>query len=92
MKLLLDECIPQPLKKAFPTCVVETVASMGWAGKKDKELLVLASEIFDAFITVDQNLRYQQNLQHFNISIIVLSAKTNHVKDLLPLADKANKY
>jgi len=92
MKLLLDECIPQPLKKMFPNCEIETVASMQWSGKKDGELLALASVDFDIFITVDQNLRYQQNLQNFNIAIIILSAKTNKLKDLQPLADKANQY
>jgi hypothetical protein len=35
---------------------------MGWPGKKNGELLDLAENEFDALITLDTNLRYQQNL------------------------------
>jgi hypothetical protein len=35
---------------------------MGWAGIQNAELLRRAEELFDVFITADQNLRYQQQL------------------------------
>lgn len=33
----------------------------GWSGIKNGKLLALAAARFDAFITVDKNLPYQQN-------------------------------
>jgi hypothetical protein len=41
---------------------------------------------FDVFLTVDQGLEYQQNLTTRKIGIIILLAKSNRLKDLLPLA------
>ena len=52
---------------------------------KNGELLALASGRFDAFVTVDRNLSFQQNMQALPIAVIVLHAKTNRLADLLPL-------
>lgn len=40
---------------------------------------------FDVFLTVDQGVEYQQNLLGLNLAIVVMVAKTNDIKDLLPL-------
>jgi hypothetical protein len=40
---------------------------------------------FDVFLTVDQNLKYQQNLSTFRIAIILLVARNNRLQTLLPL-------
>jgi len=59
---------------------------MGWSGKKNGELLTLmAQQAFEIFLTVDQNLRFQQNLSGAGVGIIVLVAATNRLADLLPL-------
>ena len=58
---------------------------MGWSAIKNGELLELASKRFDAFVTVDRNLAFQQNVQSLSIAVIVLHAKTNRLADLLPL-------
>jgi len=58
---------------------------MGWSAVKNGELLSLASEHFDAFVTVDGNLPFQQNPSGLGIAIIVLEARTNRLDDLLPL-------
>jgi len=58
---------------------------MGWSAIKNGELLELASERFDAFVTVDRNLAFQQNVRSLLIAVIVLHAKTNRLADLLPL-------
>jgi hypothetical protein len=58
---------------------------MGWAAIKNGELLALASERFDVFVTVDRNLAHQQNIRALPIAIIALHAKTNRLADLLPL-------
>jgi hypothetical protein len=58
---------------------------MGWAAIKNGELLALASERFDVFVTVDRNLSSQQNTRALRIAVFVLHAKTNRLVDLLPL-------
>jgi hypothetical protein len=59
---------------------------MGWSGKKNGELLqLMAQQAFEAFVTVDQNLRFQQNLAGAGVGIIVLVAPANRLADLVPL-------
>lgn len=58
---------------------------MGWTAIKNGELLALASGEFDAFVTVDQNLPFQQNLPALTLAVLVLRAKTNRLIDLRPL-------
>lgn len=88
MKILLDECIDRRLAREFIGYEIETVPQMGWAGIKDRELLVLAAVVFDVFITADRNLSFQQNLSQFNLSLIVLQAQSNRLADLKPLVPK----
>ncbi len=85
MKILLDECLPKKLKKDFINHEVNTVPEMGWAGKKNGELLLLAENHFDIFITTDQNLQYQQNLKDKDISIFVLKARDSRYETLKSL-------
>jgi hypothetical protein len=47
--------------------------------------LALAAERFDAFITVDKNLPYQQNTSTLPVSVFVLDALSNELPYLLPL-------
>jgi hypothetical protein len=58
---------------------------MGWSGVKNGELLRLAAAGFDAFITVDKNLPYQQNVEALPIAVVVLLAPSNELHVLLPL-------
>ncbi len=58
---------------------------MGWATIKNGELLALAAGQFDAFVTVDRNLAFQQHLPQFPVAVIVLRAFTNRLVDLRPL-------
>ena len=53
--------------------------------EKNGELLYLANTEFDAFLTADQNLEYQQDLRELDIPIVVLVARTNRLDDLRPL-------
>jgi hypothetical protein len=88
MKLLLDESIPRRLKGELSPHEVTTVPERGWAGKKNGELITLASGLFDVFIIVDQGLEYQQNLSNVEIAVVVLRARTNRFSDLKPLVPK----
>ena len=55
MRVLLDECVPRPLRMEFHPQVVRTVGEMGWAGVKNGALLELASAHFDVLFTVDRD-------------------------------------
>ncbi len=58
---------------------------MGWSGVQNGKLLALAAHDFDALITVDKNLPYQQNLTSLPVAVIVLDAVSNELPALLPL-------
>jgi hypothetical protein len=86
MRILLDECVPRPLKRELADCEIRTVVEMGWSGKKNGELLRLMSqEGFTILLTTDQNLRYQQNLEQAEVAVVVLVARSNRLPDLVPL-------
>ena len=61
---------------------------MGWGGIRNGELLARAASEFDAVISVDKNLQYQQNLGTLPIAVVVLDAKSNELPYLLPLIPK----
>ena len=85
MRILIDECVDWRLSRDIVGHDVKTARQMGWASIKNGELLALAAQQFDAFITVDRNLSFQQNVVAFPIAIIVLRARTNRLADLRPL-------
>lgn len=86
MRVLLDECMPRGFKKDLRGHECMTASEAGLSGKKNGELLRASSGRFDALVTVDRNLRYQQNLATFPFGVIVLMAHGNRLEDLLPLA------
>jgi hypothetical protein len=86
MRILLDECVPRPLKRELADYEIRTVVEMGWSGKKNGELLRLMNqEGFTILLTTDQNLRYQQNLEQAGVAVVVLVARSNRLPDLVPL-------
>ncbi len=86
MKLLLDENLPVKLVHSFSDLhEVSTVKDEGWSGKKNGELLqLLVDSGFDALITVDKNIRYQQHLESFDVSVFILDAQDTKLSTLIP--------
>ena len=85
MKLLLDENIDVRFKFCFDDSAHEvlTIRDMNWNGIKNGKLLKLAAEHdFDAFICVDKNLPYQQNLIKLALPIIVIDVHKNVLSSL----------
>ena len=85
MKLLFDECVSRLFKLRFTANGHEcfTVPEVGLAGKKNGELLTLAEGEFDVFVTIDKNIRYQQNLSGRKIAILIIRATSSEIDDLL---------
>ena len=73
MKILLDECVPWPMRQFLAGHECSTAQQHGWGGIKNGDLLRLAEKEFNLFITSDQNIRYQQNLAGRQIAILELS-------------------
>ena len=88
MRVLLDECLPRRLKRELVGHDARTAPEMGWASKRNGELLALAARDFDVFLTADRNLSYQQDVSAFNIAVVVLVAQSNRIDDLRPLAPR----
>jgi len=73
LKILFDQGVPVPLRRHLGTHNVETAHERGWSLLKNGELIAAAeAEGFEVFITTDQNLKYQQNLEDRRIAILVL--------------------
>ena len=73
MKILMDECVPWPMRRLLPGHPCSSVQAQGWSGIRNSALLQRAEAEFDLFITSDQNIRYQQNLAGRRIAILELS-------------------
>ncbi|TSD67809.1 hypothetical protein FFF34_010605 [Inquilinus sp. KBS0705] len=93
MKLLLDENLPKKLKLDFPDHEIYTVGDKGWNGIKNGELLkLLIKEEFDALLTFDKNLQYQQNFKKYTVNVFVLTATINTYAELSKLSPKVKEY
>ena len=76
-RILIDECLPQALRKHFPDDDAVTVAYAGFAGLKNGELLRAAESAgFDIFVTGDRSLEYEQNLGGKKLAVVALSANS----------------
>ena len=87
MKLLLDESVPRRLAASFPApFTTRTVQEMGWAGTANGLLLSLAAKHgFDALITVDRGIEYQQSENNLPMPIVIMVAVRNRLAELQPL-------
>ena len=75
----------------MPRHEVSTVVLQGWSGVKNGKLLALAAASFDAFVTVDKNLPYQQNPSSLPLAVLVLDAASNELPALLELVPALEK-
>ncbi len=71
MKVLLDARVPRPLRKFLPDHAVHTAQEMGWGQLKNGALLLEAEVQFDALVTTDQNLKYQQKVVGRKLAVLV---------------------
>ena len=86
MKLLLDENLPHQMRLDLSMHQVFTSAYMGWSGIENGELLKrAASEGFDALLSNDRGIEYEQNLSELPIAVVVLLAPANPSEAIRPL-------
>jgi len=73
LKILFDQGVPKPLQGHLSLHEVSRAYRLGWAEKKNGELLSLAENAgFEMLVTTDQRLRHQQNLAGRRLAIFVL--------------------
>ena len=89
MRILLDESVPVQLRRDFVGHDARTVRYMGWLGIGNGDLLELARDNFDVFVTADQNMPHQWNITSRDLPILILKGRSNARKDLAPLVPKA---
>ena len=73
MRILLDHNVPRPLAALLTGHDVKTAGPISWSTLANGELLKAVQDAgFDALITGDKNLSYQQNLRSRTLALIVL--------------------
>lgn len=89
MRVLLDEQLDWRLSRSFGEGFeVETVARRGWRGKKNGELLALMEGAgFDALVTIDRGIPYQQNLSRYAVAVGSLDARSTRLDDKAPIVE-----
>jgi predicted nuclease of predicted toxin-antitoxin system len=84
MKILLDECVTKRLKKYLEEFEVFTVSALGLSGIKNGKLLAYCVENqFDILLTIDKNLVYQQDIDKYPVTIVVLNCVTSKIEELI---------
>jgi hypothetical protein len=74
VRILFDQGTPVPLRRSLTVHSVDTAYELGWSTVTNGDLIHLAEERgYELLITTDTNLRYQQNLRHRSIAILVLT-------------------
>jgi predicted nuclease of predicted toxin-antitoxin system len=81
VKVLLDESLPRGLKRLLAKHDVRTVVEQGWRSTRNSTLLELAQDSFAVLVTADQGFEHEQNLENFDIGVVILVAPTNRLAD-----------
>jgi hypothetical protein len=80
VRILLDHCVPRRFGQLL------TTYEMGWASLSNGRLLAQSGAGFDVFLTVDQNIQFQQNLASLPLPVVILVASDNRLATLTPYA------
>lgn len=85
MRILVDESLPRQFATELPGHDVSTVREQRWLGHRNGVLLRAAvSAGFQALITADRSVEFQQNLRAIGIAVVVLAVR-NRIQDLRPI-------
>lgn len=82
MKILLDNCVPMRLRRLLAEHEVSHASEIGWGDVRNGDLLSRAAARFDVFLTVDQNLRFQQRIDALPLAVLELNTRDTRFKAL----------
>lgn len=84
--MLLDESKGRRFGRLLVGHDVASVDRLRWKGLKNGALLRRAAdEGFEALITADRSIEYQQNVASLGLGVVVLVARSNRLADHQPL-------
>lgn len=86
-RVLFDENMPRKLRRDLPEFYIRTAQEQGWSAYKNGQLLKQLSKVFDVLVTIDQNIRHQQNLAKFNVGIVAIEIPDTRIvflRELIP--------
>lgn len=84
--MLLDEDLPVGLTRYLSPHQAEHVSELGWQGVSNGELLRSAVAAgFDALLTGDSHLPFQQDLRQHDIAVVEIRAGRLVLARLIPL-------
>ena len=91
MRILFDENVPRKFRSHLVGYSVATVQELGWSSLRNGDLLRQANERFDVLLTVDKNLRYQQNFTGLSIAVLTVLVRFNKLLFLIPMVPRILK-
>lgn len=92
MKVLVDERVDWRLSRELVGHEVKTARQMGWSTVRNGELLALAEEEFDVFVTVDRNLSFQIEFSHERVLAEIESWPVDVLADYARLVELLAEY
>jgi hypothetical protein len=85
VRVLLDEHVPVDLAEMLLGHSADTVVGRGWAGIRNGDLLQRMHGEYDAFVTMDRSIEFQQNISALPFGVLVVRASSNRMMHLRPL-------
>lgn len=84
-RVLFDENMPRKLRRDLPEFNIRTAQEEGWSAFKNGALLQRAAAAFDVLVTIDQRMRYQQNIAPLPIGVVVIEIPDTRITFLRAL-------
>ena len=81
-KVLFDENMPRKLRRDLPEFSIRTAQEQGWSSFKNGQLLARAVREFEVLVTIDQRMRYQQNLHDLSLGIVVIDTRDTRFESI----------
>ena len=79
----MDNCVPLQAAPLFAAHDVQHARDLGWRDLTNGKLLAAAAEAgFDVMVTVDKNLRYQQNIDRLPVAVLELDVRKNRTDEI----------
>lgn len=72
MKVLLDHCVPKPLKNLLTGHEICHAYELGWHELQNGDLLAKAEQTFQVFVTSDKNIAHQKTWSGRKMAVLVL--------------------
>ena len=85
MRVLLDEQVPVDLAETLQGHSVDTVVGRGWAGIRNGDLLQRMRGEYDALVTMDRGIEFQQNVSMLPFGVLLIRASSNQMVHLQAL-------